>query len=336
MLHHRSKRSAFTLIELLVVIAIIAILIGLLLPAVQKVREAAARTQCSNNCKQLGLGLHNYESTFQHFPPASQISWWLSVSDKDDFLDFTSRYFGPNWACILLPFIEQDNLYKTTLGPEPTWGGSSCRNGNQALTYSQWNSNLLNKTLVKSFVCPSDPTLGTQWSGNQSVSSYGFNGQVHTQAICVGASQGGGLWGSQRRFPSYITDGTSNTLAYTEKEITQYGVPYTGQLPDQGMNYYPDWGPILFSSFEPSGQPGPNGAPPAAAMFLIQPKMGCNATGQGTGGCAPGYAPSTGHTGGIMVAMYDGSVRLVAQGTSLTTWWAAITPQNGDLLGPDW
>jgi prepilin-type processing-associated H-X9-DG protein len=64
--------------------------------------------------------------------------------------------------------------------------------------------------------------------------------------------------------------------------------------------------------------------------------MGCNATGQGTGGCAPGYSPSTGHTGGIMVGMFDGSVRLVAQGTSPQTWWYAITPQGGDILGPDW
>ena len=324
------KMRGFTLIELLVVIAIIAILIGLLLPAVQKVREAAARSQCQNNVKQISLATVNCADTHQGILPGDAGAY-------PTFIPGGSPYNGDGGVMFhILPYVEQDNLYKTTLGPEPTWGGSSCRNGNQALTYSQWNSNLLNKTLVKSFVCPSDPTLGTQWSGNQSVSSYGFNGQVHTQAICVGASQGGGLWGSQRRFPSYITDGTSNTLAYTEKEITQYGVPYTGQLPDQGMNYYPDWGPILFSSFEPSGQPGPNGAPPAAAMFLIQPKMGCNATGQGTGGCAPGYAPSTGHTGGIMVAMYDGSVRLVAQGTSLTTWWAAITPQNGDLLGPDW
>ena len=108
----RRSRRAFTLIELLVVIAIIAVLVGLLLPAVQKVREAAARMQCSNNCKQLGLALANYESTYQKLPPASSIPWYPgSVKDKDDFLDFT-KPFGPNWAVLLLPYIEQNNLYQ--------------------------------------------------------------------------------------------------------------------------------------------------------------------------------------------------------------------------------
>ncbi len=324
------RMRGFTLIELLVVIAIIAILIGLLLPAVQKVREAAARAQCSNNIKQISLACVNCADTHQGKLPGDAGAY-------PTFIAGGAPYNGDGGVMFhLLPFIEQNNLYLTTLGPEPTWGGSSCRNGNQALTYSQWNSGQLTATYVKSYICPSDPTLGTQWSGNFAVSSYGFNGQIFTQAICVGASQGGGTWGTQRNFPSYITDGTSNTLAFTEKEITQYGVPYSGQLPDQGMNYYPDWGPSLFSpNYEPSGITV-KGLPPVASMFIVQPKMGCNATGQGTGGCAPGYQPSTGHTGGIMVGMFDGSVRLVAQGISLTTWWAAITPQNGDLLGPDW
>jgi prepilin-type processing-associated H-X9-DG protein len=207
-------------------------------------------------------------------------------------------------------------------------------------TFSQWNSgNGLQKTYVKVYLCPSDPTLGTQgWVGN-AVSSYGFNGQIFTQGINVNPT---GQWGTQRRFPAYVTDGTSNTLAFTEKEITSFAVPYNyapgqGNLPDRGINYYPDWGPSLFSpDYEPSGIPGPNNSPPPAVMFIVQPRMGCNATNQGTGGCAPGYSASTGHTGGIMVGMFDGSVRLVAQGVSVTTWWYAITPQNGDLLGPDW
>src|SRR4029077_11821053 len=104
------SRRAFTLIELLVVIAIIAVLIGLLLPAVQKVREAAARMQCSNNCKQIGLALANYESTYNKRPPASTIPWWPGGQDKDDFIMMT-KPFGPNWAVLLLPYIEQNNLY---------------------------------------------------------------------------------------------------------------------------------------------------------------------------------------------------------------------------------
>jgi prepilin-type N-terminal cleavage/methylation domain-containing protein len=315
----------FTLIELLVVIAIIAILIGLLLPAVQKVREAAARSQCSNNLKQISLACINCADTHQGKLPGDAGAYPTFISGGAPNNGDGGVFFH------LLPYIEQQNLYNSTLGP----GGGSNRNGPPSMpTYSQWNSGQLTATYVKSYICPSDPTLGTQsWVGN-AVSSYAFNGQVFTQGINVNPT---GLWGTQRNYPSYITDGTANTLAFTEKEITSFAVPYANNLPDQGINYYPDWGPSMFSpNYEPSGIPLAGGLPPPAAMFIVGPKSGCNATGQGTGGCAPGYTPSTGHTGGIMVGMFDGSVRLVGQGISLTTWWSVITPQNGDIQGPDW
>src|SRR5262249_22199830 len=103
------SRKGFTLIELLVVIAIIAILIGLLLPAVQKVREAAARMQYANNLHQIALAAHNYVDSYQKLPPASQVPYAQYNNDSNLQMEMP---FGPNWAVLLLPYIEQDNLYK--------------------------------------------------------------------------------------------------------------------------------------------------------------------------------------------------------------------------------
>ncbi len=128
-----SRRSGFTLIELLVVIAIIGVLISLLLPAVQKVREAANRTQCLNNCKQMGLALHNYHDTFKRFPPGldSGIRPWRTGNNHG-----WTRYWS--WMALILPFIEQDNVWNMAV----TWSHLGDPGANTAppstYYYSPW------------------------------------------------------------------------------------------------------------------------------------------------------------------------------------------------------
>ena len=306
-MHMFRRGRAFTLIELLVVIAIIAILIGLLLPAVQKVREAAARAQCQNNLKQISLATVNCTDTHQGLLPPSIGNY----PNQDPSPNNSSGGFFFH----ILPFIEQDNLYKACWIPDSTQGAyGDGRNGVNP-TYSSWAAQQFADPKV--LICPSDPTYPGSWTKTET--SYGYNGNVFTVAY-----QG---WGSTHRFPAYITDGTSNTIFFTDKEATNFG--NSNWTPDNGLNVWVDWGPSI-SSIE-AGQPTGN-----AAIFIVQPKLGCSATGQGSGGCGDGNRASSPHTGGINVGMGDGSVRFVAQGTSPATWWAALTPNAGDLLGSDW
>ena len=157
--HPRPDRRAFTLIELLVVIAIIAILIGLLLPAVQKVREAAARAKCQNNMKQLGLAAHSYHDTYGKFPPAVQIANPPANGTQNMASAYRSPGFGPNWAVFLLPHLEQDPLFKqvsTNVNNYLPSGGSD----------QGWRN--IRGTRLPIMLCPSD-------TGQQDI-LFGLNG----------------------------------------------------------------------------------------------------------------------------------------------------------------
>src|SRR5260370_5108687 len=168
--------AGFTLMELVVVIAIIGVLISLLLPAVQKVREAANRTQCLNNCKQMGLALHNYHDTFKRFPPA--------LDDAIYPLPYTKNFKPPwtgadgytpywSWMAYILPFIEQDNLWNQAIAWAQTGGGT----GAAVKYWWPWSDFWANPTdpenpalaiPVKTYVCPSE----IRNLGRESVAGY--------------------------------------------------------------------------------------------------------------------------------------------------------------------
>ncbi len=287
----------FTLIELLVVIAIIAVLIGLLLPAVQKVREAAARTQCQNNLKQIGLASANAADTYQsQLPPGH--GWYPNINGP-------SAYNGYGGALYLLyPFVEATNEYNLSLiQPGQPWGQPA----SVGPTYEMWASEFWSGTyrVPKVFLCPSDPTYPIAPWIQGMAQNYGPNCLVFPDD-----------WSGQppRKFPAGIPDGTSNTVFFSEKYAHCYGVPSHGTIAaiqHDNVLYDVAYGYV----------PGPS-----TSYFQVQPKPNL---------CDNARA-SSGHTGGVIAGMGDGSVRFVAQGMSPTTWYYALTPAGGEVLGSDW
>jgi len=336
----RGKRAGFTLIELLVVIAIIAILIGLLLPAIQKVREAAARTQCSNNLKQMGLAVHNYAGNNQNFFPNMWENTPAIVPQGGTTAIIVTNV---NAFMSLLPYIEQEPLYKAAISGINSTGAASTAN---ISTYDclagtpSTSNNTVRYQVLKTFQCPSDYGLtktGFSRNSSQGASSYAVNWQLF-------GTPASGTGTSVARLNA-IRDGTSNTVCFAEKMAACQRTQYTGTSPpavapsaDGCLWWYPssvDWAPV-FAWNHPSYQTTQTTNPPYLQNWAQTPMVQPDVTATGTANQCDVSRPSTGHSSGSVVGMADGSVKLVSRSVSQPTWQSAILPEDGVPLGNDW
>jgi len=297
------KRSAFTLIELLVVIAIIAILIGLLVPAVQKVREAAARTQTINNLKQCGTATHNFAGTFNTKMPIN-------------------GYFGIRYSSVfghLLPYVEQDNVYKLIQNTNASTAAPPAINN--AIRADDSGLASFRNSVVPPFQAPSDPTAAASTGvaadgslkGTASFASncYLFNGVPGTCPAPLAYTTGTITPLAPPRLPATFVPGTSNVVMYATRYATCNSTDsYWSSVNNGTRSYFNN----TYPQTQPNVGPGASGIIPACNTAACQ---GFSATGP-------------------QVCMGDNSVRSVSPGVSTTTWAVAVNPQSTTPLASDW
>ena len=344
------RRRAFTLVELLVVVAIIGVLVALLLPAVQAAREAARRTQCLNNLKNISLGALNYESARGELPFARKFDVWDSYS----------------WSTAILPAVEQQAIYqlywtiseKTFKGPNPDGnGGAIDDNQNFGPHGNDVRRRQARETPIQLFCCPSDQTPqqnefgepSGRWSLYRSTyrgctgagDMYGNRIALADGAIPEGAWKG--AMGATKASPvrkltpgvdlKAISDGTSNTLLFSEGRVPMTN-DWAGPI---GSTIYGNMGGALFSAYKPPNSTVPDRisgiCPPQDSGYPVET---CTSTGH------PGYGGNDGnqifssarslHAGGVNASMADGSGRFVREDVEEAVWRAAGTMANAEEL----
>lgn len=328
-------RNGFTLIELLVVIAIIAILVALLLPAVQQAREAARRSQCKNNLKQLGVALHNYMDTYSVLPPGATIDLSVTATGNNTSWGVHGR---------ILPFIEEANL-ATEIDLSQAWDSQLAIDGVKVATYA----------------CPSDPKgdLARDPGSGRPIlypTTYGFNfGTWFVFDPATGATGNGTFYPNSRRNDTSFTDGMSNTLAAAEvkawTDYTRNGGPASTAIPASvadvesavasGAQYkgtgHTEW---------PDGRVHHTGVtvtltPNSYVEYVTGGNTvdaDYNSWQEGRDGSAgnPTYAAITSrsyHTGSVNALLSDGSTRSISDTIDLSIWRALGTVNGEELIG---
>jgi len=344
LLKRREGRRGFTLIELLVVVAIIAILIGLLLPAVQKIREAANRMKCSNNLKQLGLAAHNYADTNGTMPPAFYVGPNIAWNDENNI--------GPNCFVMLLPFIEQDNLFRAAQPQIQVYQAWATTGGLDPGDRMAWAKVAINGTALKStpvsiLLCPSEPFKTTQGTrvnsgGNWARGNYAANmgpgdpgnaASGSTYATGAGGVQlnggaqvsaGGVFWPNGAESPCSLTsqDGTANTVMFNHLRVG----PAANDMRGTWAFGLPGCSTTGNNAIGDCYTPNDTGC-------CSDDVLGCNdrpdiAMGCWNGGHGQGQARSS-HSGGVNTGMGDGSVRFVRNSVDVRTWFLMNSKNDG-------
>ncbi len=323
----RQTRQGFTLIELLVVIAIIAILIALLLPAVQQAREAARRSQCTNNLKQIGIAFHNYHDASKLFPPGWVIPRYPPCSGSGTTADIAYRYVGanPSWGLYILPYIDQAPLYNLQ-----TFNSANLACDPATLSYISGygvipapnSTNKLGSTLP-AYVCPTDTQFKSPGEGNWGRSSYVVcrgNTNLEGQATQMTPSPGAFYTNSSTSLRD-ITDGSSNVFAAGEVSDRQWAIldggPNTGGL-WAGMPFHKkeDYVVRTTDATHPLNRSTPTATTPVA--------YGMTNGNDGFGSM---------HTGGAFFVFCDGHVRFISENIDITTYGRLGDRADGFTLG---